>query len=160
VPAALAPPTTRKDFAVTDHTNTATRYLTSLNRHARKHGLGNTISAINVPQWEHAKPYLQVYPYVDAGHVATLVRWLPTLTDPVVRVTCSDLRNLHLHATGAMDDGTVTGVAALLHDTDRELVEVNAVTTVGAVIPVELLLSLVSATADESRTDDTLAGMS
>lgn len=139
----------------------ATRYLRSLCRHANQHGLGNTLSSIKPPQFDDDKPYVQIYPHADAGHLAALVRWLPTLANVVVTVTGAEERNLHLLATGAMDDGTVTGVVALLHGDDRELVELNCPAGKGGEIPVELLLSLVSATAAESRTDDTtLAGVS
>lgn len=139
----------------------ATRYTRSLCRHANKHGLGNTISTIKPPQHDSDQPYVQLYPHADAGHLAALVRWLPTLADVVVTVTAEESRNLHLLATGGMDDGTVTGVVALLHGDDRELVEANCHPVVGNEIPTDLLLRLVSADAAESRTDDTaLAGVS
>jgi len=139
----------------------ATRWTRSLCNHADQHGLGNTLSSIKPPQYDYDKPHVQIYPHADASHLAALVRWLPTLANVVVTVTWAEERNLHLLATGAMDDEAVTGVVALLDGADRELVEANCAAGKGDEIPVELLLSLVSASAAESRTDDTtLAGVS
>ena len=139
----------------------ATRYTRSLCRHANKHNLGNTMSSIKPPHHDNDTPYVQIYPFFDADHLASFARWLPTLANVVVTVTAEDSQNLHLLATGAMDDDTLTGVVVLPHGTDRELVEANCHPVVGNEIPVELLLRLVSAAVAESRTDTTaLAGAS
>jgi hypothetical protein len=136
----------------TQDTGTLTRYLTSLNRHLRRHGLGETVTSIYPSRRE---PIVQIYPTDDdTGHLGALVRWLPTLTNPVVTVRAASASDLHLLATGGMDDGTTTGVVALLDGNERDLVEVNAVTTVGAMLPVALLLSLVDVDTAEAPVDD------
>lgn len=94
----------------------------------------------------------------DANQLLAFVRWLPTLANVTVRVTGEGSPNLHLRATGAMDDEMVTDVVGVLSGTNRELVEANCDTTVGAVIPVDLLLSLVSAEAAESCETTALVG--
>lgn len=136
----------------------ATRWTRSLCRHANQHGLGNTLSSIKPPQFDDDKPHVQIHPYADAGHLASFVRWLPTLANVVVTVTWADDRNLHLLATGQMDDETVTGIVALLHGADRELVEANGPVAKDDEVPVDLLLSLVSADAAESRETTALVG--
>lgn len=148
---------------MSDPTNTATRYITSLNRHLRKRGLGNTVISIRLPHDDPDTGEVSLYPW-DTTDLAAFAVWLRSLRGPTVTVWAfSDKleRSVHLMAVGGLDDGTATRVRVIVDGVEFDLLSANTPLVKDADIPVELLLSLVSATAAESRTDDTtLAGVS
>jgi len=146
----------------TESTNIDTRYLTSLNRHLRKRGLGNTVITIRLPHDGRDTGEVNLYPW-DTTDLAVFAAWLRSLHGPTVTVWAfSDHceRMVHLMAVGGMDDGTATQVRVIVQDDEFDLLAANTPLVKDADVPVELLLRLVSAEVAESRTDDTaLAGV-
>lgn len=142
-------------------TNLATRYLTSLNRHLRKHGLGDTVVSIDMPRY--GRPGEAFACRYDTADLHMLADWLRTLRDSTVTVHAFSEkleRTVHLRAVGVLDDGTVTSVKVIVDGDEFDLLATNTPLVKDAAIPVVLLLSLVSAEAAESRVEPVLAGAS
>jgi hypothetical protein len=125
-----------------------TRYLTSLNRHLRKHGLGETVLGISMPR--HGRPGdVHIYQY-GGSDLSLFAQWLGTLRGVTVTVL-SETRDrcAHLKALGGMGDGTLMAVLVVVDENEFDLLCANTPVVKDADIPVDLLLSLVSADAAE-----------
>lgn len=134
----------------------ALRFLGALTSHLRAHDLAATVSTVRLPQSSTEVGEAQVFaPYgTSPGNLPVLLRWLDSMPTATVRITtASDYPQVHLLATGTVDDGSVVGVVTVLtaNNPEQETLRANMTVDVGAPIEVEWLRSLVSAESAESR---------
>lgn len=134
----------------------ALRFLKSLTAHLRAHDLAATVSTVRLPQSSTEVGEVQVYARYGAppGNLPVLLRWLDSMPSVTVRVTTdADYTQVHLLATGVLDDGSVIGVVTALSEKnpEQELLRANMTIGIGAPVEVEWLRSLVDAESAESR---------
>ena len=140
-----------------------TAYLTLLLRHMTEHRLVDTVSLIKLPHDSYDTGAVELYPW-NTTDLAVFAAWLRSLRGPTVTVWALSkqfARCVHVMAVGGLDDGTATQVRVIVEDDEFDLLAVNTPLAKDAEIPVELMLSLVSAEAAEASVDESaMAGAS
>lgn len=131
--------------------------LESIALHQRKHHL--RAMAVSLPSHGDTQVHVSLYPW-DGSVLTELAVWLRSLNGVVASMTLYQA-TVHLKAIGAMTDGTPVQVVIVLdHGPEYDLLAANTEIAHNAAVSVELLLSLVSADAAETRVEPVLAGAS
>lgn len=132
------------------------RFLKALTAHLRAHDLAATVSTVRMPQSSTEVGEVQVFARYGTprGNLPVLLCWLDSMPSATVRVTTdADYRQVHLLATGTLDDGSVIGVVTVLTEAnpEQELLRANMTVEVGVPVETEWLRSLVDAKSAEAR---------